>query len=104
MTKLRRDSLDDQSHVFIPSKVDSGLDVADTRRIDHIHWKPSLGAVPGSISRCQTGVALRPLRQDGDGVVEVEGRAACVGQQEVALGRVKCWRASVADGCRRKRV
>ena len=99
-----QNKLDDKSDVLVSGKVDSRLDVFDTGRVDNVDGVSAPGAVARGVLREQTSIALRPLAQDGDRVVQVKGCPACVVCEETARLSVEIGRGAVAHGRRREWV
>lgn len=76
--------LDNQSDILIPCKVDRCLDVLDASCIDNVDGVSPLSAVTGGIRREEAGIPLRPLGEDRDRIVQIEGCPARVVDEETA--------------------
>lgn len=100
----RRNKLDDESDVLVPGEVDGRLDVFDIGGVDNVDGISTLSAVARGVLREKASIALRPLSQDGDGVVQVKSCRACVVHEETARPSVEIGRRAVAHGRRRERV
>jgi hypothetical protein len=95
-----RYELDNKAHVLVSRKIDRCLDVFDTCCIDHVNRVASLSAIARWVLRDEASVALGPLCQDRDGVVQVKGCPARVAEEETAGVGVEVGRCAITHGRR----